>query len=257
MLYRARELEPQLAYFYGSLSRAAIHSILHLNKFSHLLILPCLDLPMLFSSLLQCVIFYRGLWVSWVGFIALLSLQWAILLTCICCMDILMLCSLFFEVHHLLSMIYRAFGLLHIHSWRILNITKEWSVQCRKLSQIRGFWAWIEQLLSTGIIFLLLQSCGCHAYWLNSSARRCGTYRRRFWVLVSVCSMDIDLSKELMQPSKLTLERQVAAARRASELDLAAKVPHLKFRVPYILKSKFHQHWHFGTFIDCSSFFGL
>ena len=30
------------------------------------------------------------------------------------------------------------------------------------------------------------------------------------------CSMDVDLSKELMQPSKATLERQVAAARRAA-----------------------------------------
>lgn len=40
---------------------------------------------------------------------------------------------------------------------------------------------------------------------------------------IALDSMDVDLSKELMQPSKLTLERQVAAARRASELDLAAK----------------------------------
>jgi len=39
-----------------------------------------------------------------------------------------------------------------------------------------------------------------------------------------ICSMDIDLSKELMQPSKATLNRQVAAARQASSLDLAAKV---------------------------------
>lgn len=36
--------------------------------------------------------------------------------------------------------------------------------------------------------------------------------------------MDVDLSKELMRPSKATLERQVAAARRATSLELAAQV---------------------------------
>lgn len=40
---------------------------------------------------------------------------------------------------------------------------------------------------------------------------------------IALDSMDIDLSKELMQPSKATLNRQVAAARQASSLDLAAK----------------------------------
>ncbi|KAG0584506.1 hypothetical protein KC19_3G213800 [Ceratodon purpureus] len=40
---------------------------------------------------------------------------------------------------------------------------------------------------------------------------------------IALDSMDVDLSKELMQPSKATLERQVAAARRASSLELAAQ----------------------------------
>lgn len=37
-------------------------------------------------------------------------------------------------------------------------------------------------------------------------------------------SIDIDLSKELMQPSKATLERQVAAARRSLAEEATAKV---------------------------------
>lgn len=40
---------------------------------------------------------------------------------------------------------------------------------------------------------------------------------------IALDSFDVDLSKELMQPSKATLERQVAAARRASLLESEAK----------------------------------